>query len=56
MKQIGSYIQYLKGECEIAKIIGYEIRENATYIIVKGVAFEFKINILNEGKIFKYLE
>ena len=52
MRAIGTYIQYLKGECEVVEIVGYEIRKDATYLIVKGFVFDNKVNILGEGKTF----
>lgn len=56
MRAIGTYIQYLSGECEKAEIIGYEIRKNVTYLIVKGFALEEKVNLLNEGRVFRFVE
>ena len=56
MRAIGTYIQFLKGECEVVEILGYEIRKNATYLIVKGFVVENKVNILGEGRVFKFLD
>ena len=56
MRAIGTYIQYLTFEKEKAEIVGYEIRKDATYLIVKGYANDEKVNILNEGRVFKFLD
>lgn len=56
MRAIGTYIQFLKGECETVEIIGYEIRKDATYLIVKGYILEDKVNIFGEGRVFKFLD
>jgi len=56
MRAIGTHIQFLKGECEVTEIVGYEIRKDATYLIVKGFVVENKVNILGEGRVFKFLD
>ena len=56
MRSIGTYIQYLTFEKEKAEIVGYEIRKDATYLIVKGYASDEKVNILNEGRVFVFVE
>lgn len=56
MRAIGTYIQYLSGECEKAEIVGYEIRKDATYLIVKGFVFDNRVNILAEGRVFKFVD
>lgn len=56
MRAIGTYIQFLKIKCDKAEIVGYEIRKDATYLIVKGFVVENKINILGEGRVFKFLD
>lgn len=42
-------------ENKIVEILGYEIRKDATYIIVENGDLESKINILNEGKVFEVI-
>ena len=56
MRAIGTHIQFLKGECEVVEIVGYEIRKDATFLIVKGFVVENKVNILGEGRVFKFVD
>ena len=56
MRAIGTHIQYLIGECETVLIVGYEIRNKATYVIVNDGIFETKVNILNENRVFKFVD
>jgi hypothetical protein len=56
MRAIGTYIQYLTFEKEKAEIVGYEIRKDATYLIVKGFVFDNKVNILGEGRTFVFVD
>ena len=56
MRAIGTHIQYLTFEKEKAEIVGYEIRKDATYLIVKGFVVENKVNILGEGRVFKFVD
>ena len=44
MRAIGTYIQYLTFEKEKAEIVGYEIRKDATYLIVKGFVVENNVD------------
>lgn len=56
MNAIGTYIRYLTGDHAIAQILGYEIRKDITYVIVESEVMESRINILNEGRIFEFVE
>ena len=57
LKPIGTRITILdENDSEVAVIVGYEIRKNATYLIVKGFVFDNKVNILGEGRVFKFLD
>lgn len=54
MSAIGTKVKILD-ENEIVEILGYEIRRDATYIIVGNRDLESKINILNEGRVFEVI-
>lgn len=54
MAAIGTKVRILN-EDEVVEILGYEIRKDATYIIVENGQLESKINILNEGRIFEVI-
>ena len=56
MKPIGTKILVFdENDSEIATIVGYEIRENATYLIVDNGICETKINVKCENKAFEYI-
>jgi len=56
MKPIGTKIEILdENDSEVAIITGYEIRKNATYLIVDNGIHETKVNIMCENKAFKYI-
>ena len=57
LKPIGTRITILdENDSEVAVIVGYEIRKNVTYLIVKGFVLENRVNILGEGRVFKFLD
>ena len=57
MKRIGTKIQIFdENDPEVATIVGYEIRENATYLIVKGFVLENRVNVLGEGRVFIFVD
>ena len=57
LKPIGTRITILdENDSEVAVIVGYEIRKNATYLIVKGFVFENRVNVLGEGKTFVFVD
>lgn len=57
LKRIGTKIQIFdENDSEVATIVGYEIRENATYLIVDNGICETKINVERENKAFRYID
>ena len=57
VKPIGTRITILdENDSEVAVIVGYEIRKNATYLIVKGFVLENRVNVLGEGKTFVFVD
>ena len=57
LKPIGTRITILdENDSEVATIVGYEIRENATYLIVKGFVLENRVNVLGEGRVFIFVD
>lgn len=57
LKPIGTRITILdENDSEVATITGYEIRNNATYLIVDNGIHETKVNSMCENKTFKYID